>query len=167
MQQREWRSLCPLQQHGSTGEHYAKWNKAGGEGQIPYDLTFNWNIINRRKNQAKYNQRHWSEEQSNNGQGGVGRGQWGEGITGTTLKDTWRKSRRRVEVREGDGFSWGGLEGWGERAHISNWITIKNKIKKKWNKQPKIFALNLNIPVHKLFGWFRSISGMMQWVKCN
>ena len=29
-----------------TGEHYAKWNKPGGEGQIPYDLTFNWNIIN-------------------------------------------------------------------------------------------------------------------------
>ena len=22
-------------------EHYAKWNKPGGEGQIPYDLTFN------------------------------------------------------------------------------------------------------------------------------
>ena len=28
-----------------TGEHYAKCNKPGGEGQIPYDLTFNWNII--------------------------------------------------------------------------------------------------------------------------
>ena len=25
-----------------TGEHYAKWNKPGGEGQIPYDLPFNW-----------------------------------------------------------------------------------------------------------------------------
>ena len=24
-----------------TGEHYAKWNKPGSEGQIPYDLTFN------------------------------------------------------------------------------------------------------------------------------
>ena len=39
-----------------TGEHYAKWNKPGGEGQIPYDLTFNWNIINKRKKQSKYNQ---------------------------------------------------------------------------------------------------------------
>ena len=28
------------------------------EGQIPYDLTFNWNIINRRTKQTKYNQRH-------------------------------------------------------------------------------------------------------------
>ena len=25
--------------------------------QIPYDLTFNWNIINKRKKQTKYNQR--------------------------------------------------------------------------------------------------------------
>ena len=33
---------------GGTGEHYAKWNKPGAEGQIPYDLTFNWNI-NKRK----------------------------------------------------------------------------------------------------------------------
>ena len=32
-----------------TGEHYAKRNKPGGEGQIPYDLTFNYNIINKRK----------------------------------------------------------------------------------------------------------------------
>ena len=30
----------------------------GGEGQIPYDLTFNWNLINKRKKQTKYNQRH-------------------------------------------------------------------------------------------------------------
>ena len=43
-----------------TGEHYAKWNKPGDEGQIPYDLTFTWNIINKRKKQTKYNQRHWS-----------------------------------------------------------------------------------------------------------
>ena len=39
-----------------TEEHYAKWNTPDGEGQIPYDLTFNWNIINKRKKQAKYNQ---------------------------------------------------------------------------------------------------------------
>ena len=43
-----------------TGEYHAKWNKPGGEGQIPYDLTFNWNIINKRKKQTKYNQRHWN-----------------------------------------------------------------------------------------------------------
>ena len=43
-----------------TREHYAKWNKPGNERQVPYDLPFNWNIINRRKKQTKYNQRHWS-----------------------------------------------------------------------------------------------------------
>ena len=40
---------------GGTGEHYAKLNKPGGEGQIPYDLTFNRNIINKRKKGRKYN----------------------------------------------------------------------------------------------------------------
>ena len=38
-----------------TGEHYAKWNKPGGEGQIPYDLTFNWNIINKQRKTNKQN----------------------------------------------------------------------------------------------------------------
>ena len=41
-----------------TEEQYVKGNKTGGEGQIPYDLTFNGNIINRRKEETKYNQRH-------------------------------------------------------------------------------------------------------------
>ena len=47
-------------------------------------------------------------------------GQWEEGIIGTTIKDTWTKSRGRVEVREGGGFSWGGVEGWGEKAYNCN-----------------------------------------------
>ena len=41
-----------------SGEHYAKRNKPGGERQIPYDLTFNSNLINKTNKQAKYNQRH-------------------------------------------------------------------------------------------------------------
>ena len=40
-----------------TGEHYAKCNKPGGKGEILYNLIFNWNIINKRKKQTKYNQR--------------------------------------------------------------------------------------------------------------
>ena len=36
------------------------------------------------------------------------RGQWGEGFIGATIKDTWTKSRGRVEVGEGGGFGWGG-----------------------------------------------------------
>ena len=42
----------------------------------------------------------------------MGWGQWEEGITGITIKDTLTKSRGRVEVGEGGGFSWGGVEGW-------------------------------------------------------
>ena len=34
-----------------TGEYYAKWNKPGSEGQIPYDLTFNWNLVNKTSKQ--------------------------------------------------------------------------------------------------------------------
>ena len=45
---------------------------SGGEGQIPYDLTFNWNIINRRKKQTKYTQSH---EVKNNLT--ITRGEWG------------------------------------------------------------------------------------------
>ena len=49
-----------------------------------------------------------------------GRGQWEKGIIGTTIKDTWTKSRGRVEVEEGVGFGWGGVEGWGEKANNYN-----------------------------------------------
>ena len=50
MQQREKEGAPTLcNSMVGTGEHYAKWNKPGGKGQIPYDLTFNYNIINKRK----------------------------------------------------------------------------------------------------------------------
>ena len=45
-----------------TGQHYAKWNKPGGERKIPYVLSYKWNQINKTKNQEKYNQRHWNKE---------------------------------------------------------------------------------------------------------
>ena len=32
----------------------------------------------------------------------------GEGFSGTTIKDTWTKPRRRVETREGGGLAGGG-----------------------------------------------------------
>ena len=42
--------------------------------------------------------------------------QWGEGFTGTTILDSWTKSRGSVEVGEGSGFGWSGVERWGEKA---------------------------------------------------
>ena len=50
----------------------------------------------------------------------MGRGQWGEGFTGATIKDTWTKSRGRVEARTGGGFGWGGVEGSGKNGDNCN-----------------------------------------------
>ena len=61
-----------------TGENYAKWNKPGSEEQVPYDLTFNWNISNRRKKQTKYNQRHWNWNKLTVIRGEVGEDNGGE-----------------------------------------------------------------------------------------
>ena len=63
-----------------SGKHYAKQNKPGGETQIPYDFTFNGNLINKTNKQAKYNQRHWNWEQADNGQRGEGREFQGERV---------------------------------------------------------------------------------------
>ena len=52
--------------------------------------------------------------------GGSGEGTVRTGITGTTIKATWTKSRGRVEVGEGGGVGWSGVEGWGEKAHNCN-----------------------------------------------
>ena len=54
----------------------------------------------------------------------MGRGQWGEGTTGSTIKNTWTKSRGNVEVGEGGVLSWGRVEGWREKAYNCNCITI-------------------------------------------
>ena len=56
MQQKEEGTPTFWDSMDRTGEHYAKWNKPGSEGQIPYDLTYNWNLINKTNKQAKYNQ---------------------------------------------------------------------------------------------------------------
>ena len=57
-----------------TGEHYAKWNKPGNEGQITYDLTYKWDLINKTSKQAKYKERHWNKEQTDGNQQGGGGG---------------------------------------------------------------------------------------------
>ena len=48
------------------------------------------------------------------GEGTVRRGDY----RGTTIKDTWTKSRGNVEVGEGGGFSWGGWRD-GEKRHTT------------------------------------------------
>ena len=50
----------------------------------------------------------------------MGRGKWGEGSIGVTIKDTRTKARGRIEVGEGGGTGWGGVEGWGENTDNCN-----------------------------------------------
>ena len=45
------------------------------------------------------------------GEGTVGRGDY---------RNYYKGHRGRVEVGEGGGFSWGGVEGWGEKAYNCN-----------------------------------------------
>ena len=65
-------------------------------GQIPYDLTFKWNISNRRKKQTKYNQKLGNKEQTDRDQHGVRRGitgKEGEGASkGTQTDDSWAQA---------------------------------------------------------------------------
>ena len=53
-----------------TEEHHAKWNKPGGERQVPYDLTYKWNLNNKTNKWAKYNQRCGNKEQTDSNQRG-------------------------------------------------------------------------------------------------
>ena len=50
----------------------------------------------------------------------MGWGQWEEGIAGTIIKDTCTISGGMVGVGEGGRFSWGGVEGWGEKVDNCN-----------------------------------------------
>ena len=50
----------------------------------------------------------------------MGWGHWGERVTGSTIKDTWRKPRGRVEAVEGGGFGCGEVDGWCEKAYNCN-----------------------------------------------
>ena len=36
-----------------TGEHYAKCNKPGGERQIPYDVTYKKNLMNKQMSEIQ------------------------------------------------------------------------------------------------------------------
>ena len=70
-----------------------------------HDLTFNWNIINKRKKQTKYTRDIEIKNSLTVNQRGGRTGQWGEGFSGTTIKDTWTKPRGRVEAGEGGGLA--------------------------------------------------------------
>ena len=59
--------------HSSVAVHDATWKKSGGERQIPYDLTYKWNLVNKTNKWAKQNQRLGNKEQTDSDQRGRGR----------------------------------------------------------------------------------------------
>ena len=38
-------------------DDYDKLNKPGGDRQIPHDVTYKWNLINKTNKKTKYNQK--------------------------------------------------------------------------------------------------------------
>ena len=125
---KEW---APTLHHSmdGTGEHYAKWNKPGGERQIPYHFMYKWNLINETNKQAKYNQRLWNKEQSDSNQRGGGRGLIGDNRGGhqeTGIKDTWTSQTGWVQGWEAGIGGAGGMVRWKWRQlYLSN---NKNKV---------------------------------------
>ena len=121
------------------GKHYAKWSKPGGERQIPYDLTFNRNLINKTNEQAKYNQRYWNWEQADSDQRGEGREFQGKRLKGGRNNGKGHMDNNRGgggngrEVGRAEVLGWGG----GGKAENCTWTTI---IKKK-RKQEEIFVI--------------------------
>ena len=117
--------LCSREQEGAptfwdsmdgTGEHYAKWNKPSSEGEIPYDFTYKWNLINKINKEAKYNQRLWNKEQSDSNQRGGGRK-----ITGCNWvvrsRDVYEG---HIDKAKGGDFE-GGRQGWVGRGGVGRW----------------------------------------------
>ena len=79
-----------------SGEHHAKWNKPGGRRQMPYDLAYEWNLINKTNKQAKYNQRRRNKEQTDSNQREGGRGimrEIGEGLARNMYKECMDKAK--------------------------------------------------------------------------
>ena len=117
-----------------TGEHYAKFNKLGGERQIPYDLTYNWKLINKTNKQAKQNQRHWNKKHTDSNERGGGReirGKKGKGSQRTCIKDPRTKPNGgRIESGRWQWVWWGRV--------VGKWRQMYLNFNKKWFK--KLFS---------------------------
>ena len=109
----------------------AQWNKPSGEREMPYDLPYKWNLINKTNKRAKYNQKHWKrEKQSHSVWRGEKRGMIG--VNGGAWRNMYEG---HMDKAKGGGFEegrrWGCVMGgrgpwWGENEDKCTWTTIKN-----------------------------------------
>ena len=75
-----------------SGEHYAKWNKPGGERQIPYDLTYKRNNQqNKQTNMQNITRDIEIKNKMRVTRGKVGGDNGGKDCQGTYIKDIWTK----------------------------------------------------------------------------
>ena len=109
MQQKKKGTLTLHETIDGTGKHYAKWNKLGSERQIPYDLTYKWNLINKTNKQAKYNQRHGHKNKLTvtRGERGDDRAKKGKGQLKEHIQRTYGQEQRRGGLNVGE-WVWAG-----------------------------------------------------------
>ena len=94
--------------------------------QIPYDLPYKWNLINKTNKQPKYNQGHWNKEQTDSNQRGGGKEIIGEG----PLRNMYEG---HIDKAKGGMFKSGrhrlvGQGSWkGEDVDNYTWTTIKKR----------------------------------------
>ena len=98
--------------HG-TGVH-AKRKKPGSERQIPYDLTYKWNLISKANKQnvtrdIEIKNKLTVTREEVGGDNGWGAGGEGKGHHGKCIKDPWRKPK-------GVGLMVGGKDGGAGRS---------------------------------------------------
>jgi len=58
---KEW-NLAICNNMDGTREYHAKWNKSVRERQMPYDLTYMWNLRNKTNEQRKKKKRKANQE---------------------------------------------------------------------------------------------------------
>ena len=84
-----------------TGEHYAKWNKPGSKREIPYDLTYKWNLTTKQTSRQNTTRNIEIKNKLTVTRGEVGGNNWekrGKGRQRTCIKDTWTKPKAvRIE----------------------------------------------------------------------
>ena len=61
-----------MQQHDGTGDSHSEWSKSERKRQIPYNITYIWNLINSKNEAFHRKENHGHGEETCGCQGGMG-----------------------------------------------------------------------------------------------
>ena len=111
----------------TTRKYYIKWNKLGSERQIPYDLIYKWNLINKTNQQNRTRVLEIKNKLTVTTEGGSGNN-WGKIRKGQAKK----KKRGLMDVDNGGGLTVGVREtvGWAIGKEAGHLLLSNNKFKK-------------------------------------